>query len=187
MNCQQAQAELSAYIDNELTPQVRAEVEAHIQACPLCQKRVAELNKLAEGVAALGEMQPASQFLAAVRRKIALAGAPGQGNWADLLFRPVWLKVPLEVVALAAILVVATVLINPQGRNAAQPSLAMSRDQPMPAESEPVRKPVSEKRFGPRQFRRVGKDEGTNRGHRCSFRRGEDDYTPGGNRTRPWR
>ena len=102
MNCPQIQTELSAYVDGELPPSIRAEVEAHIEGCAACRKRLAELRKLAEGVAALPKLQPAPQFLAAVRRKIARGETPEQRNWIDLLFRPVWVKVPIEAVALAA-------------------------------------------------------------------------------------
>ena len=134
MNCPQTQTELSAYVDGELPPSIRAEVEAHIEGCAACRKRLAELRKLAEGVAALPKPQPAPQFLAAVRRKIARGETPEQRNWIDLLFRPVWVKVPIEVVALAAILVVAAVLVTPPRRNTAQQTLAMNRKESTPAE-----------------------------------------------------
>jgi anti-sigma factor RsiW len=134
MNCPQIQTELSAYVDGELPPSIRAEVEAHIEGCAACRKRLAELRKLAEGVAALPKPQPAPQFLAAVRRKIAHGETPEQRNWIDLLFRPVWVKVPIEVVALAAILVVAAVLVTPPRRNTAQQTLAMNRNESTPAE-----------------------------------------------------
>ena len=134
MNCPQIQTELSAYVDGELPPSIRAEVEAHIEGCAACRKRLAELRKLVEGVAALPKLQPAPQFLAAVRRKIAHGETPEQKNWIDLLFRPVWVKVPIEAMAVVAILVVATVLITPPRRNTAQQTLAMNRKESTPAE-----------------------------------------------------
>jgi hypothetical protein len=134
MHCPQIQTELSAYVDGELPPSIRAEVEAHIEGCPHCQEHLAELRRLAEGVAALPKPQPAPQFLAAVRRKIAHGETPEQKNWIDLLFRPVWMKVPIEAVALAAILVVAAVLVTPPRRNTALQTLAMNRKESTPAE-----------------------------------------------------
>ena len=134
MNCPQIQTELSAYVNGELPPAIRAEVEAHIAGCAACRKRLAELRKLTDGVAALPKLQPAPQFLAAVRRKIAHGETPAQNDWIDLLFRPVWVKVPIEAVALVAVLVVATLLITPPRRNTAQRTLAMNRKESTPAE-----------------------------------------------------
>lgn len=104
MNCTEIQSELSAYIDGELPSPVQTEVDTHLATCALCQKRVAELRKLAEGVAALPKIQPAPQFLEQVRRKIARGERPKEETWFDLLFRPVWLKVPLEALALIALM-----------------------------------------------------------------------------------
>jgi hypothetical protein len=104
-HCQDIQPELSAYLDGELTPPQRAEVEAHLASCPRCQEELAELKTLAAGVAALPKLEPAPQFLAEVRRKIARSDKPEPMIWRDYLFRPVWLKVPLEVAALIAIAV----------------------------------------------------------------------------------
>ena len=104
-HCQDIQPELSAYLDGELMPPQRAEVEAHLASCPRCQEELAELKTLAAGVAALPRLEPAPQFLAEVRRKIARGDKPEPVTWRDYLFRPVWLKVPLEAAAVIAIAV----------------------------------------------------------------------------------
>ena len=66
-NCQNIQPDLSAYVDGELTPSRRAEIEAHVASCPDCQRELAGLRTLAAGVAALPRLQPAPRFLAEVR------------------------------------------------------------------------------------------------------------------------
>ncbi len=116
MNCRDIEQELSAYLDGEVTDAVRAEIEAHIAACPNCRKRVTELKKLVEGTAQIPKQQTAQQFLTEVRRKIAADATPERETWADVLFRPAWLKVPIEALALVVILVIATFLIRPANR-----------------------------------------------------------------------
>jgi len=101
--CQDIQPELSAYLDGELLPPQRAEVEAHLVSCPRCQEELAGLRTLATGMAALPKLEPPPQFLADVRRKIARGEKPEPKTWQNYLFRPVWLKVPLEAVALIVI------------------------------------------------------------------------------------
>jgi anti-sigma factor ChrR (cupin superfamily) len=101
--CQDIRPELSAYLDGELTPSQRTEVEAHLASCPRCQEELAELKTLAAGMAALPKLEPAPQFLAEVRHKIARGDNPEPKTWQDHLFRPVWLKVPLEAAALIVI------------------------------------------------------------------------------------
>lgn len=108
MNCAEIKDELSAYIDGELPPARRADVEAHVAGCPQCRQQVAELRQLAAGVAAMPKMQPAPQFLAEVRGKLARGERPESRPWQDVLFHPFWPKVPLELVAVAAALMVVS-------------------------------------------------------------------------------
>jgi hypothetical protein len=123
-SCQNIRAELSSYVDGELAPAVRAEIEAHLASCPLCQQELSELKTLAVGMAALPKLQPAPRFLADVRRKIARGDRPEPRTWQDHLFRPFWLKVPLEVAALVAIGVVVT-------RFEQEPVMVAEKEEPM--------------------------------------------------------
>jgi hypothetical protein len=102
-DCDVVRPELSAYLDGELAPHRRELVEAHLASCPQCQEALAELKTLAAGVAALPKLQPSPRFLAEVRRKIARGDRPEALTWRDALFRPFWIKVPLEIAALAAV------------------------------------------------------------------------------------
>jgi len=139
-DCSHIGTELSAYVDSELAPEKRAEVEKHIAGCPRCQQRVAGLRELAAGVAALPKAQPAPQFLAEVRRKIrGERDTSGQRSWADIVFRPFWVKVPLEALAVVVLLIGASALFLPRSRQARRlPATAMQR------ESEPAPAPPAE-------------------------------------------
>ena len=100
-DCRSIQRDLSAYVDGELTGTRRTVLEAHLRDCPGCRAQAAELQQLAQGVAALPSLPVPPSFLGEVRQKI----AAGHGRlWGRLLFQPVWWKVPLEAIALVAVL-----------------------------------------------------------------------------------
>ena len=112
-NCQDIQPDLSAYVDGELAPSRRAEIETHVASCSRCQRELAGLKTLAAGVAALPRLQPAPRFLAEVRRKIAQGHGPESISWTDYLFRPFWLKVPLEAAAVILVGMFAVRFMKP--------------------------------------------------------------------------
>src|SRR5580704_3271983 len=101
--CRKIQRELSAYLDGELTPPLRANVEEHLASCAQCQQELSEMKTLATGLAALPNLRPAPRFLTEVRRKILRGDKPEPLTWRDYAFRPLWLKIPLEVAALVLI------------------------------------------------------------------------------------
>ncbi len=110
MKCDEIRNELSAYLDGEVAAPAREQIDAHVAECAGCRQRLEELRRLATGMAALPRLEPTPQFLAEVRARISRPeGRSHQVSWADVLFRPVWLKVPLE--ALAVIAVAATILV----------------------------------------------------------------------------
>ena len=100
--CQEIQTDLSAYIDNELPMATRTIVEKHIQGCGVCREQLAELKQLTAGIVALPRLQPAPGLLSEVRRRIT-QGSKCRPSWQDYIFRPLWLKVPLEAVAVVVI------------------------------------------------------------------------------------
>jgi len=103
-NCRKIQPDLSAYLDGELTPSLRAKVEDHLASCAECRQELSEMKILATGVAALPNLKPAPRFLTEVRRKIARGEKPEPLTWQDYIFHPIWLKVPLEIAALIMII-----------------------------------------------------------------------------------
>lgn len=102
-NCRDIQWDLSAYLDGELTSPQRIEVETHLASCARCQQELSEMKRLLTDVVTLPKLQPPPRFLADVRRKIARGDEPEAPTWGDYVFRPLWLKVPLEVAALVVI------------------------------------------------------------------------------------
>ena len=64
--------ELSAYLDGELGPARRAEIETHLSECPACAGAVADLRGLRGAVSALEDREPAADLWPGIRDRIAV-------------------------------------------------------------------------------------------------------------------
>ena len=104
MTCRQIQNELSAYLDGELADAGRAAVQTHLDGCEACRQRLAQLQRLNDGVARLPRLEPPTDFVPEMFRKLR-SEARQPVSWVDVVFRPLWLKVPMEAVALIALAV----------------------------------------------------------------------------------
>jgi len=103
MDCSELQEELCAYVDNELDPDDRALVEAHVSACEECAEEVASYRTLKSLVArARLYEEDAPETLRVVPEEAELPStyAPPQFSW---LHRPV--RARSVVLAAAAVLV----------------------------------------------------------------------------------
>lgn len=69
MNHKHIQSELSAYIDNELSPSRRKQIEAHLRSCEACTEMLSAFQKNRQRVAALFQPAP-SRLKDAVMAKI---------------------------------------------------------------------------------------------------------------------
>jgi anti-sigma factor RsiW len=121
-DCQGIRSELSAYLDNEIAPAERSAIEKHLDDCPHCQRELEQLKSLTAAVTALPTLEPPARFLAEVRRKIAGESEPRGRTWPDYLFRPYWLKIPLETVA--ALVIIAIVMSVERPASEHQPRYA---------------------------------------------------------------
>ncbi len=75
-----ALAQLSAFVDEETTPEEREALTAHLAACQECRQRHEELLAVAHALAPLGTMEPAPDLLGDLRRRIATPPAR-RGSW----------------------------------------------------------------------------------------------------------
>jgi anti-sigma factor RsiW len=86
MDCKRNREELSAYVDGELAPAARSELESHIQACASCRAEVAAHDRLEEAFASLREVTPPGDFEArfwarVAREREAAAEPAGWRRW----------------------------------------------------------------------------------------------------------
>jgi len=69
--CSDIQAELSAYLDGELTAQERSTLEAHLSACPQCRAALEELRSVTSDMSDLPRVAAPSSLMTKIRRDIA--------------------------------------------------------------------------------------------------------------------
>ena len=105
-NCQNIEPELSALIDGELAADQRAVVRAHVDQCPACAWRVAELQQLATRIGALPKLEPPPQFLAGIQRQ--LLPAKPFTRWQDVWLNPVWPKIAVAAIAVVTVMTLIT-------------------------------------------------------------------------------
>ncbi len=60
--CDEITYKLSAYLDNELPDEEKSKVEAHLKACPSCQRSLQKLKKSSELIATALSDRPAVDF-----------------------------------------------------------------------------------------------------------------------------
>lgn len=71
MNCENIQFNLSAYLDDCLSVQERAAVDAHLPACPLCRDCLADFQSLRNSLRALPRAEMPNDLLASLRTRVA--------------------------------------------------------------------------------------------------------------------
>ena len=109
--CQDTQAELVALLDDQLGPDARERVEAHLADCPGCQAELAALRNALGVVDALPATAPAADLQARFEARLARERAGFLGaSWA-------WLRRPVPALAmgsgLAALALVAVLVMRP--------------------------------------------------------------------------
>jgi len=65
------QRQLSAYVDGELSPDERREVDAHLPTCVECREELARLRQVKHLIGRLPEREPPQEVWQALRRRIA--------------------------------------------------------------------------------------------------------------------
>ncbi len=71
MDCKRDREEISAYLDGELAPAARTELESHLDSCAECAAQLAAQRKLGDMFAALPAVTPAGDFEARFWARIA--------------------------------------------------------------------------------------------------------------------
>jgi anti-sigma factor RsiW len=85
MSCSERHADLIAYIDDELEPAVRAELESHLAGCEECQAALAAERRLTASFAALAPVELPGDFEARFWARIARESEKPKG-WRERLF-----------------------------------------------------------------------------------------------------
>jgi anti-sigma factor RsiW len=116
MSCAERREALSAYVDDELAPAERAELETHLAGCPACREALAGARRLSSQLSALPAPVPPGDFEARFWARIARGEAAGSGGalaWIGGLLRPRRL-VALGGIAAAAVALVLVLRGQPE-------------------------------------------------------------------------
>ena len=92
---------LSSYVDGELDGEEMSLMENHIQKCPECGRRVAELAAIAQDVRSVASVSLPSSFASDVLRSIRLSADESKG-WVNAEFMARRILVGLSLVVLLA-------------------------------------------------------------------------------------
>ncbi|MGH7314821.1 MAG: anti-sigma factor family protein, partial [Candidatus Rokuibacteriota bacterium] len=121
MTGHEAREWLSAYLDEALAPADRRRIEAHLETCAECRQ---ELAGLRQTVALLRRVEPARAPVGFVDRVVAAARPrPWYRRVVDAVFRPLSIKLPVEITALVMVGLLAVYLFErtPELQQAARP------------------------------------------------------------------
>lgn len=58
MQCKEAKRLISSYIDGEISPDKRRELEAHLLTCPYCRRELEMMEKIVKLIHELPEIEP---------------------------------------------------------------------------------------------------------------------------------
>src|SRR5258706_10340866 len=75
MSCKEIQPSLSLYVDDGLTPDARLAVYGHLEVCPLCRARLAEMRSIRSGLAMLSRPAPPLDLIPSINRALAVEAA----------------------------------------------------------------------------------------------------------------
>ena len=129
MTCHDTREALSAFLDEELGPGKRREVEAHLEGCAECRR---ELDGLRQTVALLRGVQPARAPVGFVDRVVATARPrPWYRRVAASVFLPLSVKLPAEATAILMVALLAVYVFEqtPALQRAARSEQEMARSE----------------------------------------------------------
>ena len=70
MSCDEIQQSLSLYVDDGLTPGVRAFCYEHLEICPVCRARLAEMRSIRSGLAMLSRPLPPLDLVPSINKAV---------------------------------------------------------------------------------------------------------------------
>ncbi|HOW86344.1 MAG TPA: zf-HC2 domain-containing protein [Candidatus Aminicenantes bacterium] len=117
MTCERIEELLSAYLEGELAPAERAEVEGHLAACPACAEFAGLMREALAAAASFPEVEPSPALVARLyeipdRARARKSPARTVLEW---LTRPS--LQPVYAAATAFLVILTFVLFHPEGRD----------------------------------------------------------------------
>jgi len=124
-NCRDIKKLLSSCLDGAIEKEDRARVEAHLKTCAACARELALLASAAAAIKGLARVRAPEDFLAKVHERLE---RPSLGERLSRIFlAPPWLKLPLEVAAVAATVLLVYALVNQEPSPYHSPAVPSSK------------------------------------------------------------
>ena len=114
MNCQEAQTQLSEYLESSLDALRMKSIETHLLGCPVCRAEADGLAECIQEIARLPIVDPPMGFAQRVMthaRSLEIKSSPWQR-----IFAPIRFAVPMQASAAVLIAVLAILLYQNQSR-----------------------------------------------------------------------
>ncbi len=124
MDCHNIQKMLSSYIEGIISPEESKLIDEHLSACSKCKEALYDLKKTLEYVQNLEDVEPPEWLTQTVMTRIRSETEPRKGIL-QKLFYPLYIKLPIEAVAVVLIAVTALYIfktIQPEIKPAKAPS-----------------------------------------------------------------
>ena len=143
MECRQATDLLPLFMDDALDQDTRRSLQEHLDACPHCRSELGKLQSLAQDLRAHGMMKAPDDFLEKLHAR---TRGSRLKEFLRLLFYPLHVKIPVEVVGLASVAVIIFSLFH-----AVEPEVRMTVPQGVSSDAGNVREQAApqESRPGP--------------------------------------
>ena len=106
MTCNEIENRLPAYLEDLLSPEEIKSMEGHLASCPRCSRAFADLKKAEELLRGLGEVEPPPFFEQRIMSRVREEAGQKQGILRRL-FYPLYIKVPVQVLATFLVAVLA--------------------------------------------------------------------------------
>lgn len=106
MECSSVQGKLSVYIEGMISPEERKLIDKHISSCSKCKEALYDLKKTLDYVHNLEDVEPPLWLTQKVMARIHSEAEPKKGIL-QKLFYPLYIKLPIEAVAVVLIAVTA--------------------------------------------------------------------------------
>jgi hypothetical protein len=128
MKCEEARAHLSAYLDDMLEQDIRAQLEDHLNKCERCNEELNELKSLIDSVSSLDQVMAPSDFLDNVKER--LEPRFNLPKFIKTIFLPLQIKIPIQAAAVAVSVLLVLAIVQ---------QLKRSTDEfPRPMASKPI-------------------------------------------------
>lgn len=100
-NCQQNEETCSRYVERELTQDEQNRFVEHLNACPQCQQKVAQLENIRARLRSMASITPSREFNTVLRTRIQMSKNIGRGQWSASFDK---FKFPAYTVSMAAVI-----------------------------------------------------------------------------------